>query len=65
MLVSDGLRRRAPFRVLTALGIYCVTQRSPATSIDMIEQHGKQRITNCGHEHEQPANPQEWRTARD
>ena len=24
-----------------------------------------QRITNCGHEHEQPANPQEWRTARD
>jgi len=31
----------------------------------MIEKHGKQRITNCGHEHEQPANPQEWRTARD
>jgi len=37
----------------------------PATSIDMIEKFGKQSITNCGHEHEQPVNAQEWRTARD
>jgi hypothetical protein len=64
-LVNDGGDGARRFRVLTALGIYCVTERSPATSIDMIEKHGKQRITNCGHEHEQPANPQEWRTTRD
>ena len=64
-LVNDGGDGARRFRVLTALGIYCITERSPATSIDMIEKHGKQRITNCGHEHEQPANPQEWRTARD
>ncbi|MEM8513735.1 hypothetical protein RCH14_003071 [Massilia sp. MP_M2] len=31
----------------------------------MIEKFGKQRITNCGHEHEQPVNAQEWRSARD
>lgn len=61
-LVNDGARRT---RVLTAAGIYCITERSPATSIDMIERHGKQRITNCGHEHEQPVNAQQWRTARD
>jgi hypothetical protein len=64
-LVNDGGDGARRFRVLTALGIYCITERSPATSIDMIEKHGKQRITNCGHQHEQPANPQEWRTARD
>lgn len=64
-LVNDGGDGARRFRVLTALGIYCVTERSPATSIDMVEKHGKQRITNCGHEHEQPANPQKWRTARD
>lgn len=64
-LVNDGGDGARRTRVLTALGIYCITERSPATSIDMIERHGKQRITNCGHEHEQPANPQEWRTARD
>jgi len=64
-LVNDGGDGARRFRVLTALGIYCITERSPATSIDMIEKHGKQRITNCGHEHEQPANPQQWRTARD
>lgn len=64
-LVNDGGDGARRFRVLTALGIYCITERSPATSIDMIEKHGEQRITNCGHEHEQPANPQEWRTARD
>ena len=64
-LVNDGGDGARRFRVLTAAGIYCITERSPATSIDMIEKHGRQRITNCGHEHEQPVNPQEWRTARD
>lgn len=64
-LVNDGGDGARRTRVLTAAGIYCITDRSPATSIDMIEKHGRQRITNCGHEHEQPANPQEWRTARD
>jgi len=64
-LVNDGGDGARRTRVLTAAGIYCITERSPATSIDMIERHGKQRITNCGHEHEQPANAQEWRTARD
>ena len=64
-LVNDGGDGARRFRVLTALGIYCITERSPATSIDMIEKHGKQRITNCGHDPEQQANPQEWRTARD
>lgn len=64
-LVNDGGDGARRFRVLSALGIYCITERSPATSIDMIEKHGKQPITNCGHEHEQPANPQEWRTSRD
>jgi hypothetical protein len=64
-LVNDGGDGARRFRVLTALGIYCITERSPATSIDMTEKHGRQRITNCGHEHEQPANPQQWRSARD
>lgn len=64
-LVNDGGDGARRFRVVTPLGIYCITERSPATSIDMIEKHGKQRITNCGHEHEQPVNPQQWRTARD
>lgn len=64
-LVNDGGDGARRTRVLTAAGIYCITERSPATSIDMIERHGKQRITNCGHEHEQPANAQQWRTARD
>lgn len=59
---GDGARRT---RVVTPFGIYCITERAPTTSIDMIEKHGRQRITNCGHEHEQPANPQQWRTARD
>lgn len=59
---GDGARRT---RVITAGGVYCVTERSPATSIDMIEKHGKLRITNCGQGHEQPANAQAWRTARD
>lgn len=59
---GDGARRT---RVITAAGIYCVTERSPASSIDTIEKDGKRRITNCGHEHEQPATTQKWRTARD
>ena len=64
-LVNDGGDGARRTRVVTAGGIYCITERSPATSIDMIEKFGKQRITNCGHEHEQPVNAQEWRTARD
>jgi hypothetical protein len=64
-LVTDGGDGARRTRVVTAGGIYCITERSPATSIDMIEKFGKQRITNCGHEHEQPVNAQEWRTARD
>jgi hypothetical protein len=58
---GDGARRT---RVVTGNGTYCVTERSPATSIDMIEKHGKQRITNCP-QHEEPARQQEWRTLRD
>ena len=58
---GDGARRT---RVITGRGTYCITERSPVTSIDMIEKHGKQRFTNCP-QHETPARPQEWRTARD
>ena len=58
---GDGARRS---RVITGNGTYCITDRSPATSIDMIEKHGKQRITSCP-QHEQPATQQEWRTLRD
>jgi len=58
---GDGARRT---RVITGHGTYCITERSPVTSIDMIEKHGKQRITNCP-QHETPARAQEWRTARD
>ncbi|MEW7847613.1 hypothetical protein AB2N08_02830 [Massilia aurea] len=64
-LVNDGGDGARRVRVVTPLGIYCITERATTTSVDVIEQHGKQRITNCGSEHEQPANPQEWRTARD
>ena len=64
-LVNDGGDGARRTRVVTAAGIYCITERSPTTSIDVIEKFGRQRITNCGHEHEQPANAQEWRTARD
>jgi hypothetical protein len=59
---GDGARRS---RVITGGGTYCVTERAPTASIDMIEKHGKTRITNCGSGHEQPATSQEWRTARD
>lgn len=58
---GDGARRT---RVITGNGTYCITERSPVTSIDMIEKHGRQRITNCP-QHEEPAKRQEWRTARD
>jgi hypothetical protein len=58
---GDGARRT---RVVTGGGTYCMTERSPATGIDMIEKHGKWRQTNCPG-HESTANGQEWRTARD
>jgi hypothetical protein len=58
---GDGARRT---RVVTGGSTYCMTERSPATSIDMIEKHGKWRQTNCPG-HESTANGQEWRTARD
>jgi hypothetical protein len=58
---GDGARRT---RVGSGDSSYCITERSPATSIDMIEKHGKVRITNCP-AHESTANAQEWRTARD
>jgi hypothetical protein len=58
---GDGARRT---RVITGNGTYCLTERAPTTSIDMIEKHGKLRITSCP-AHETPASSQEWRTARD
>ena len=58
---GDGARRT---RVKGAFGTYCITERAPTTGIDMIEKHGKIRLTSCP-THEQPATRQEWRTARD
>ena len=58
---GDGARRT---RVITGNGAYCLTERSPATNVEMIEMHGKQRFTSCP-KHETPAKPQQWRTARD
>jgi hypothetical protein len=58
---GDGARRE---RIITGNGTYCITERASNTSIDMIEKHGKLRITNCP-QHETPASRQEWRTARD
>jgi hypothetical protein len=58
---GDGARRS---RVITGHGTYCITERSPATNVEMIEMHGKQRITNCP-QHELPASKQQWRTLRD
>ena len=58
---GDGSRRA---RVRTGNGTYCITDRPLNTRIDMIESHGKQRITSCP-QHEQAATKQEWRTARD
>lgn len=58
---GDGARRT---RVITGNGTYCITERSPVTSVEMIQMHGRTRLTNCP-EHETPARTQEWRTARD
>jgi hypothetical protein len=58
---GDGARRG---RVRTGNGTYCITDRPLNTSIDMIEKHGKQRLTNCP-QHELPPSKQDWRTARD
>ena len=58
---GDGARRT---RVISGGTTYCVTERAPTTSIDMIEKHGKLRLTNCP-EHESTASSQDWRTARD
>jgi hypothetical protein len=58
---GDGARRT---RVITGNGTYCVTERSPATSVDMIEKHGKLRLTTCP-QHEEPAKQQRWRTVAD
>jgi hypothetical protein len=58
---GDGARRS---RVITGDGSYCVTERATNTDVEMIEHHGKLRITNCP-THEEPAKQQEWRTLRD
>lgn len=58
---GDGARRT---RVITGRRTYCITERSPATNVEMIEMHGKIRLTNCPVP-EEPAKRQEWRTARD
>jgi hypothetical protein len=58
---GDGARRT---RVITGGGTYCITTRSPASSIDTMEVLGKERLTNCP-AHESPASNQEWKTARD
>jgi hypothetical protein len=58
---GDGARRT---RVITGGGTYCITTRSPASSIDTIETLGKERLTNCP-AHESPAGSQAWKTARD
>lgn len=58
---GDGARRT---RVITGRRTYCITERSSATNVEMIEMHGKIRLTNCPVP-EEPAKRQEWRTARD
>lgn len=58
---GDGARRT---RVITGRRTYCITERSAATNVEMIEMHGKIRLTNCPGP-EEPAKRQEWRTARD
>ena len=58
---GDGARRT---RVITGRRTYCITERAPVTNIEMIEMHGKLRLTNCPTD-EEPAKQQEWRTARD
>jgi hypothetical protein len=58
---GDGARRS---RVITGNGTYCVTERATNTNVEMIEMHGKIRLTNCP-AHEEPSRQQEWRTLRD
>jgi hypothetical protein len=58
---GDGARRT---RVITGNGTYCVTERATNTDVEMIEHHGKLRLTNCP-EHEDTATQQTWRTLRD
>ncbi|MFC5548649.1 hypothetical protein [Massilia aerilata] len=58
---GDGARRS---RVITGNGTYCLTERATNTDVEMIEHHGKLRITNCP-AHEEPAKQQTWRTLRD
>lgn len=57
---GDGARRT---RVITANGTYCISERAPTTSVDMIEKHGKLRLTNCP-QHEDVATHQDWRTGQ-
>jgi len=58
---GDGSRRT---RIISGNGTYCVTERATNTNVEMIEHHGKLRITNCP-THETPAKQQGWRTLRD
>ncbi len=58
---GDGARRS---RVITGNGTYCITERSPTTNVEMIEHHGKLRLTNCPQD-EGTATKQAWRTLRD
>jgi hypothetical protein len=58
---GDGARRT---RVITGRRTYCVTERATNTDVEMIEHHGKLRITNCP-THEAPATKQAWRSLRD
>jgi type IV secretory pathway VirB10-like protein len=58
---GDGARRT---RVITGRRTYCVTERATNTDVEMIEHHGKLRITNCPTP-EAPATKQAWRTLRD
>jgi hypothetical protein len=58
---GDGARRT---RVISGNGTYCVTERATNTNVEMIEMHGKLRITNCP-EHEEPSRQQNWRTLQD
>lgn len=60
---GDGTRRT---RVTSGGRTYCITERSFATGIDMLEKHGKQMVTDCSRDNEKPVGAtQEWRTARD
>ncbi|HEX8785755.1 MAG TPA: hypothetical protein VF793_06195 [Telluria sp.] len=59
---GDGTRRT---RVITGNGTYCINERPPTASIDTIETLGKVTPYLSCPKHETPANPQEWKTARD